>query len=53
MKLMGKVGEITFEIGNVKTKTILMPENRELVLFANDIEWLYFNNIGRLSVRIS
>jgi len=53
MKLMGKVGEITFEIGNVKNKTIIMPDNGELVLFANDIEWLYFNNSGKILVTIS
>ena len=53
MKLMGKIGEITFEIGNVKNKTILMPDTGELVLFANDIEWLYFNNSGRITVTIS
>ena len=52
MKLMGRVSEITFEIGNVKNKTILMPDSGQLILFANDIEWLYFNNSGSLMVNI-
>lgn len=52
MKLMAKVGEIFFEIGNIKNKEIIMPDSGELCLFPNHIEWLYWNNSGNITVSI-
>lgn len=52
MKLIGKVGEISFEIGNAKNLSITMPESGELTLYANDIPLLYFNNSGFITVKI-
>lgn len=52
MKLIGKVGEISFEIGNAKNISITMPESGELMLYANDIPLLYFNNSGSIMVKI-
>lgn len=52
MKLIGRVGEIFFEIGNAKKLPIIMPETGELILFANSIPLLYFNNTGSIIVKI-
>lgn len=52
MKLMGKVGDISFEIGNSKSKAFIMPSSGELILFPNDIPWLYWNNSGNITVTV-
>lgn len=53
LMLMGSVSGIPFEIGDAKTKTLFMPTGGELILFPNDINWLYWNNSGSLSVFVS
>lgn len=51
MHLMGKVGKQIFPIGAGK-KQIVVQDTGELILFANDISWLYWNNSGSVFVGI-
>ncbi len=51
LRLMGKIGETVFSIGNGK-KQIMTQDEGELILFPNDVWWLYWNNAGSLTVEI-
>lgn len=50
MKLCAKIGNKCYAIG--KSRTFLAEEAGELVLFANDVKYLRWNNSGSIDVTV-